>query len=194
MDKTNERIVRHFRVRSTDDNMPMSAVRGGRDRLAWFLGKYGFNKGAEVGVRAGVFSKTLCENNPNIELYCIDPWKSTPGKQKRHNNYLKQAKENLKPYNASLISMTSMEAVGRFKDGSLDFVYIDGNHAFDYVAPDLIFWSQKVRKGGIVALHDYYAFKWGGVMKAVDAYTHCHRIDPWYVTREIEASVFWVKP
>ena len=31
------------------------------------------------------------------------------------------------------------------------------------------------------------------VVQAVDAYTHCHSIRPWYVTREKEPCAFWVK-
>ena len=87
-----------------------------------------------------------------------------------------------------------MDALADFEDSSLDFVFIDGNHTFDYAVSDIIYWSYKVRKGGIVAAHDYYAFAKNGVMKAVDAYTHCHHIDPWYVTYEHVPTAFWFKP
>ena len=36
------------------------------------------------------------------------------------------------------------------------FVYIDGNHKFDFICPDIIYWSKKVKHGGIVAVHDFY--------------------------------------
>jgi hypothetical protein len=39
-----------------------------------------------------------------------------------------------------------MDALNDFEDDSLDFVYIDGNHEFPYVAEDLFHWSKKVRK------------------------------------------------
>jgi hypothetical protein len=73
----------------------------------------------------------------------------------------------------------------------LDFVFIDGDHRFDPCVQDLIRWTPKVRQGGMVLMHDYCAFSRAGVMKAVDAYTHCHRIDPWYITRDYAPTVFW---
>ena len=69
-----------------------------------------------------------------------------------------------------------MNAVKRIPDGSLDFVYIDSNHSYDYVMEDLINWSRKVRKGGIVSGDDYYNFGGAGVVGAVDDYTKAHGI------------------
>ena len=89
--------------------------------------------------------------------------------------------------------MTSMEAVANFDDNSLDFVYIDGLHTFDAVMLDLIFWSPKVRSGGIVAGHDYLEFPNGGIIPAVRAYVTGHGISDWYVTRDKNPSFFWVK-
>jgi hypothetical protein len=86
-----------------------------------------------------------------------------------------------------------MDAVGEFEHESIDFVYIDGNHRFDFVMTDLIRWAKRVKKGGIVALHDYCHFHWSGVVRAVDAYTYCHDIRPWFITKEAKPTVFWVK-
>ena len=44
---------------------------------------------------------------------------------------------------------------------------------------------------GLVLVHDYCAFGMSGVIPAVDAYTHCHKIDPWFVTRDMEPTAFW---
>ncbi len=54
-----------------------------------------------------------------------------------------------------------MEAVADFADNSLDFVYIDGNHDFRYIAEDISEWTNKVKKGGIVSGHDYFFNKSG---------------------------------
>ncbi len=48
-----------------------------------------------------------------------------------------------------------MEAAEDFEDNSIDFVYIDANHGFKYVAEDLWEWSKKVRSGGVISGHDY---------------------------------------
>ena len=87
-----------------------------------------------------------------------------------------------------------MEALHDIKAQSLDFVFIDGDHSFDYVVQDIIYWSKKVKSGGIIACHDYYPFHDCGVMNAVNAYTHSHNINPWYATKELEPTAFWVNP
>lgn len=47
-----------------------------------------------------------------------------------------------------------MAAAPDFKPESLDFVYIDGDHKFKYVAEDISEWFWK--KGGMIAGHDYF--------------------------------------
>ena len=185
-----ELICRRLRVRKA--HVVCSAIKK-REALAAFLGEIGFNRGVEVGVNRGRFSEILCLKNPNIELYSIDPWKKNGRTGKHQWKVYKQAKERLSPYNATVIRKTSMEALADFEDASLDFAYIDGDHNFDYVAPDIIFWSRKVRSGGIVACHDYGRHN-VGVVAAVDSYTFCNNIRPWYITYETIPTAFWVNP
>jgi hypothetical protein len=90
--------------------------------------------------------------------------------------------------------MKSQEAAPQIPEESLDFVYIDGDHSFDAVMLDLILWSKKVRKGGLVGGHDYYRFRNAGVVPAVDCYTREHNIHQWFITDEKLPSFFWVKP
>ena len=51
--------------------------------------------------------------------------------------------------------MPSQSAHARF-EGVLDFVFIDGEHSLQAVRDDLRWWAPKVRKGGVVAGHDYF--------------------------------------
>lgn len=193
----NQIIRRNFHIsrrRASLDNLPIGTRKGFREVLGDVFREAGLNIGAEIGVKKGEFSKILCEKNPNIELYSIDPWIHPADRQHRMERYYKKAIENLAPFNCTIIRKTSMEALADFKDESLDFVYIDANHTFDFCMPDIIFWSQKVRHGGMVACHDYFHHVKGGVVRAVDAYTAAHHIDPWYVTREVFPTAFWVKP
>ena len=89
-----------------------------------------------------------------------------------------------------------MDAVKDFEPNSLDFVYIDGNHYFDYVVEDIIHWSKIVRPGGIVSGHDYRKDKNEKVpfhiIQATHAYTDAHKISPWFVLAR-GATWFWVK-
>ena len=166
-----------------------------RNDLAGLIGRLGLKIGVEVGVRKGDFSEVLCKNISEIKLSCVDPWDAYYHFDKEYGkqNY-EIAKEKLSPYGAALIKSLSVDAAPLFEDNSLDFVYIDGDHRFDAVMIDLILWGQKVRPGGIISGHDYYRFRNGGVVPAVDVYTHCHYINEWFITDEKEASFFFVKP
>jgi predicted O-methyltransferase YrrM len=190
---TDEIIQANFRFEGRNRNLPWYPRRGDRNRLASLLGKMEFNEGVEVGTNRGRFATTLCQANPNIHLTCVDPWVAYElSSQKRQERFYSMAVKQLSQFNVTIIRKTSMEAVGSFEDKSLDFVYIDGNHLFDYAIMDIIHWVPKVKIGGIVALHDYHHQVGCDVIAAVDAYTRSHHIDPWYVTREELPTAYWV--
>ena len=150
-----------------------------RHELALYFNQMGFKIGAEVGVCDGRFSQELCTAIPNLKLYCIDAWKaysdnSQDGSQQQLNKCLRVMLDRLKNYNATIIMKWSLEAVKEIADESLDFVYIDANHKFDYAMEDIIAWSRKVCKGGIVSGHDYWKIADFGVVEAVDIYVKVH--------------------
>ena len=66
----------------------------------------------------------------------------------------------------------SVEAAESFADGYFDWVYIDGNHLYEFVKADLETYHRKVRTGGYIAGDDYGAEGWweGGVTRAVDEF------------------------
>lgn len=65
--------------------------------------------------------------------------------------------KNLEPVKdvVTIIRKTSVQAAKQFKNGSLDFVFIDGSHDTDSVCADIDAWLPKVKAGGIIAGHDY---------------------------------------
>ncbi len=194
------RVIRKImKARVRDDNMPVSLGQGTRFNLMNVWGELGYRQVAEIGVKAGEFSREILTRNPHCTLFCIDVWDEYEfGIQTKQDQelYLQRARTALEAFapRAVFMRLSSMNALHDFADGSLDAVYIDGDHTFDFCCPDIIYWSKKVRSGGMVAVHDYCAMRRSGVMKAVDAYTHCHNINPWYVTRETLPTAFWVKP
>lgn len=150
-----------------------------RTELAQFFNKMGFKKGAEIGVARGDNAEMMCREIPGLELWCVDPWNRYEGNrrggsQDKHEANYKQTVERLKPYNVHIVRAYSMDVVAAFPDESLDFVYLDGNHDYSYVLEDITEWSKKVRKGGIVALHDYYQFHNSGIIEAVTEYMTTH--------------------
>lgn len=167
----------------------------GRVLLARMMGDLGYEKGVEIGVKTGASTLLWLNHNPKLHMTCIDPWTAfpeRPSSARQEKNYQK-AVNNLKNANATVIRASGLDVVDDFEDGSLDFVNIDGDHRFDSVVQDIIKYVPKVRKGGMILVHDYNAFHHGGVRDAVDAYTRCHRIAPWFATYDILPTAFWEK-
>lgn len=67
-----------------------------------------------------------------------------------------------------VLPVASVEAAKQFKDGSIDFVFIDAAHDYDSVIADITAWLPKVKKGGIIAGYDYEDYWRFSVMRAVD--------------------------
>ncbi len=177
-----------------------------RDDMARLFKELGFNKGAEIGVELGYYSKILCQSNRELKLSCVDPWLAEayePGvdavdtEQEKYNRRYQETMERLKPFTATVIRKTSMDALADFADESLDFVYIDANHDFPNFIFDLHNWIKKVRPGGIVSGHDYARFsykKHNHVKRALQAYSYCYRMHPLFVVGSMEYDKGASKP
>lgn len=114
--------------------------------------------GVEVGVERGHYSKEIVKTA--TKLYCVDAWEAYKGyrehvSQDKLDSFFLETQERLKGHNVEFIRKYSLDAVNDFQDESLDFVYIDANHSYENVKKDIEAWSKKVKKGGIVAGHDY---------------------------------------
>lgn len=191
-------------------HMPIEIPNVDRNWLAGFFKEMGYQVGVELGVEQGEYSEVLCRANPTATLYAIDPWQHYKGyrdhvNQAKLDGFYEKTKARLAPWPAILVKDFSEHAVKQFKDGSLDFIYIDANHSFQYVVNDLCWWAPKVRKGGIVSGHDYCRTKNDfhlHVMEAVHGYTSAFRVSPWFVLgrkevipgelREKRRSFMWV--
>ena len=157
-----------------------------RNDMATMFGELGFKRGAEIGVRRGDYSEILCTHIKSLEkLYSIDPWglvfedpRSHFEGKKKQNQYYEIAKEKLKKYPiCEIMRKTSLEAARDIEYESLDFVYIDGSHTFDYVMTDIIEWSKRVKKGGIISGDDYKLHKQGDVITPVNIYVQAHGLE-----------------
>jgi predicted O-methyltransferase YrrM len=195
-----ERIIyKTLRVKSRDSLPYTGWLKSTRTDLAKLFHTFEYKIGAEIGVAGGWHARNICRNVPGVKLICVDPWsafnRSTEAATQRA---YETAQNRLRKFDVEFMRMTSMEAVQKIEDHSLDFVYIDGLHEFDPVIMDIICWTQKVRFGGIVSGHDYIEFYQGGIPKAVNAYTRAHNINSWYVTTNISTpenvcqSWFWI--
>lgn len=179
------------------DNMPhmvkcewkQNRPEQGRIQLAKAIGEMKPKLGVEIGVRNGDSALLWTEYNPDLVLWCIDPYAG-----RWSGRHHRMAAKRLNPKKHLLEVMTSMEALVDFEDNILDFVHIDGAHEFDDVVMDIICWGRKLKPGGIMACHDYCEGYKRGVAPAVRAYTRCHNIRPWFVTKDLSPTAFWQKP
>jgi len=168
-------------------------VDAGRQDLAVYFAEKGYTTGVEIGTLRGEYAKTLCRVNPRLRLIAVDPWIPYEGyhdqlqkTMQRLPDIYEEAQARLEPYHCTLWRKTSAEAAPDIPDGSLDFVFIDGNHAFDYVMQDLTLWMPKVKPGGILSGHDYHRFtrppyRHIQVIEAVNAFVAQHEIGPWWI-------------
>jgi hypothetical protein len=76
----------------------------------------------------------------------------------------------------------SYKVADNFIDGTIDFVYIDGDHNYEAVKRDIQLYLPKIKDGGIIAGHDYHE-EWPGVIKAVEEVlgkpNHVHKDSTW---------------
>lgn len=200
-------IIKKYNI-NTNGSMPIEIPNVGRNDLAVLLRELGFKVGVEVGVAAGDYSRLLCEANPQMKIYGVDPWQIYEGytgyKQRNMDSAYERAKKLLALFsNYEIIKKFSMDAIKDFEDESLDFVYIDAHHNDPYITKDIVEWSKKVRSGGIVSGHDYSGRKDFDVIAATQKYTKDNNINPWFVlgpsakiaglVRDNSRSWFWVK-
>ena len=119
--------------------------------------------GVEIGTYYGQWAEHVLKNW-NGNLIGVDPYINYPKEEYLDGCNLVdleearyQALHVLKPFGErfSLMRMPSMEAVLEFEDGSLDWVYLDGNHDYKHVFEDMNAWWPKVRRGGVLGGHDF---------------------------------------
>ena len=126
---------------------------------------------AEIGVWKGDFSRQILKRTTPRKLHLIDPWKYQPefpsrtfgGKRAKKQEDMDRIFEVVSARfrelpNVEIHRAFSNQALGEFQDGYFDWVYLDGNHAYDYVLEDLSLCFAKVRSGGLISGDDY---TWG---------------------------------
>lgn len=204
-------LIHKYCLKDFNRPMPIEIPNVGRVILASWFAEWGFKRGAEIGVEAGLYSEALCKVNTELELFCIDAWTMLEHRywvtKRRLESYRKQAIERLAPYKCNFIRAWSMDAVKQFEDGSLDFVYIDADHTYESTMNDITEWSKKVRSGGVISGHDYIRRGKQSQHKVIEAvinFTQENNIFPWFVLglrskkpgefRDDCRSWMWVKP
>jgi hypothetical protein len=171
------------------------------DEALELFGELGLKRGAEIGVYRGGYSNDILTRLPGCEhLIGVDIWA-------RYEDYLHQgvmpdltttAEATARAVfdshgdRATLIKGYSTEVAKTIPNESLDFVFIDANHSYEYVVADIAAWLPKLRKGGIIYGHDYQDFsnqrlRWDymHVVDAVNGWVRSYKVNPWFLMKRV---------
>lgn len=143
--------------------------------------------GAEIGVHLGDFSQLILDHVSPKRLHLIDPWEYKASKKyksavygglvgnqermdKRYLKVCNRFKKNIETNQVEIHRGYSANILQQFPDEYFDWVYIDGNHQYEYVKKDLELSFHKVKTNGWIIGDDYCEGGWweGGVKRAVD--------------------------
>jgi len=147
---------------------------------------------AEIGVYKGDFSARILSIAKPRALHLIDPWKFEATDTYRDSLYggdkgVDQARmdaifesvharfcDEMASERVCIHRASSAIASAIFPDQYFDWIYIDGNHLYEFVKGDLQMYWDKVKSGGYIAGDDYEEEGWwrGGVKRAVDEVIH----------------------
>jgi hypothetical protein len=146
--------------------------------------------GAEIGVWRGDFSARLLSVVRPARLHLVDPWKfetSSSYEGARYGGAVTKNQAEMDGIYETVLHRFAEEVrtgvvlvhrgpsaqIGtEFNDAYFDWVYIDGNHLYEYVKKDLELFATKLKPGGLLTGDDYGVRGWweDGVTKAVDEF------------------------
>lgn len=134
-------------------------LRQGLEDMCEYLAPTGWTM-VEVGSYAGESAEIFARHFDGV--YCVDPWADALCRERERHTPMAMVESAFNRRvghlpNVHKLKMTSREAAARCNDGSLDFVYIDGDHLYESVVADIRAWLPKIRPGGFIGGHDYFS-------------------------------------
>lgn len=120
------------------------------------------NVAVEVGTHRAEYAVAFLRRWKGKRFCAVDPWingledYSDPVNVNDRNDDYAAAEQALSAFadRVWIKRMLSEDAAKDIEDDSIDFVYIDANHAERYVRQDINAWYPKVKAGGVIAGHD----------------------------------------
>lgn len=126
---------------------------------------------AEIGVWKGDFSDRILSITSPKKFHLIDPWEfQSEFSERMYGGSVAKNQSDMDVIYQSVIRRFSHrpnvilnkgksdKILEDFEDNYFDWVYIDGNHYYEYVLSDLNYCLQKVKSGGLISGDDY---NWG---------------------------------
>jgi len=123
--------------------------------------------GCEIGVCGGEHSLSLLQNLDISKLYLIDPYEIYSDYKEGNKIYgsdqlelgatFESAQKLLSDYSDRIVWIHAYSSQAHcFIQEPLDFVYVDGNHQYEYVSADIQKYFPLIKSGGIMGGHDFY--------------------------------------
>jgi len=136
--------------------------------------------GVEIGVAFGENAESIMETLNMEKLFLVDAYQRFFVNDSLYSYYVgarKFAIERLAKFGDRVIFIRkfSMHALEEIPN-ELDFVYIDGNHAYSFVKEDIEGYYEKVKEGGVIGGHDFNRMH-KGVLQAVVEFTQDNDIE-----------------
>lgn len=137
--------------------------------------------GAWLGKSTCYMGECIRTSGKRIQFDVVDTWEGSPT-EKQHAELVKslEAKgsslyreflENIKRAQLGSyihpVRSSSIAASARYRNNSLDFVFIDGDHRYEAVKQDIEAWLPKLKPNGILAGHDFHSEDVQRAVKAV---------------------------
>jgi hypothetical protein len=125
--------------------------------------------GTYLGKSAAFMAVEIANSGKHIRFDCVDTFLSDPciGPWDKPKTLLETFLDNVQPVKQWLnpIVGKSTEVAEQYANYSLDFVFLDADHAYQSISADIKAWYPKVKWSGTLAGHDIH--HWPGVKQAV---------------------------
>lgn len=157
------------------------------DELAWLATQASqATRIVEVGSWCGRSARALADHTTGT-IWCVDPFTGTQGaamtrtergellaltklmKRRVFAAFVENLSDHLATGRVQVLPTRSLFAIQVLRClAPFDLVFLDGDHAYASIAPEIAQFRSLVRSGGILAGHDYGNPRWPQVTRAVD--------------------------
>lgn len=158
-----------------------------RDELEWLAAHAAqATKIVEVGCWQGRSTRAMADATTGT-IWCVDPWTGIqtttmvrtgtggialmgkPMKRGVYSAFVANLSDHLATGRVQVIPTRSLVAREVLQHlAPFDLVFLDGDHAYNSIVPEITQFRPLVRPGGILAGHDYGVERWADVTRAVD--------------------------
>lgn len=157
--------------------------------------------GAWLGKSASYMAVEIANSGKNIKFDVVDTWEGSINEIAHKDSISKLDTtlydaflNNISPVNKYItpIKGLSENIADLYTDESLDFVFLDASHDYEFIKKDIEKWFPKIKNNGVIAGHDYNEIGtegvvWDGVVRAVNEYFDKDNI----IVRKVHAGT-WI--